>query len=289
MARIKKVDFSNVNGGADAEAKAGGNFYDGPPPPYKVPLRGIVKRVTVGAIKSGPNKGAPRINMLCEVKEPKGSKNAKFNGFGVWHGLNITDQGAGYVNQWLNALAGDSEVAQRKLRRQFWGTGGVKVDDEDHLISIGTFKVNSPNGTSPIAWVGKKGKDQDGDEQYQIASFAILKGASDADEDEDDIDDEDGEDYDDDADDEDGDEYDDEDSDDEGSDEDDEEDDDGDDGDDDADADEDDEDDEEEDDDEDEDDEDDDSDDEEEEEAAPAPKKRVARKRAPAKRGKEMF
>lgn len=293
MARIKKMDFSNVNGGADAEATVG-NFYDGPTPPYKEPLRGIVKRVTIGAIKSGANKGAPRINMLCEVQEPSKSKNAKYNGYGVWHGLNVTDQGAGYVNQWLNSLAGESEVAQKKLKRSFWGAGGVKVDSDDHLITIGTFKISSPNGTSPVAWVGKKGKSQDGEERYEIGSFLIPKGSSsDADEDEEEFEDDEEEEFDDDADDEDDDLDDDEDDDDA----DEEDDDDGDDGEDDDDTDDDDEDDEEEDDDEDEDDadessddeEDEEDDDEEEEEETPAPKKRVARKRAPAKKGKEMF
>lgn len=296
MARIKKMDFSNVKDAVGKEA-TGGTFYDGPPPPYKVPLRGIVKRVTIGAIKSGPNKGAPRINMLVEVKEPKGSKNAKYNEFGVWHGLNITDQGAGYVNQWLNSLAGPSEVAQKKLQKAFWGAGGVKVDGDDHLIAIGTFKINSPTGTSPVAFVGKRGTDQDGEERFEIGSFLILTNSSEADEEdeeefEDDEDEDEDYDEDDDADDEDDDVDDDED--DEDADE--EDDDDGDDGEDDEDSDEDDEDDEEDDDDEDEDDEDDDDDeaeeeedDEEEEEPAPAPKKRVARKRAPAKKGKEMF
>lgn len=134
---IKKFNFKkNVSGDA-RNKEAGVTQYAGPKPkpgPYRVRL----KRLFMDENKAGPS-----IRFLMEIAEPKGSKNEKYNGYGIWGGQNITDQGAGYVNQLILAIAnGDEEV-----KDAFWEEG-VKAREDDkgvyHVERIGDFKVGSP-------------------------------------------------------------------------------------------------------------------------------------------------
>lgn len=106
--------FSFKNLGANAKtAKAGEVGYTGDLPPegaYVV----ILKRLSVEEWKSSPG-----LNMLFEIAEPKGSPREKYNGYGSWGGQGITDQGAGYINQFLTAaFSNEPEIID-----YFWDDG----------------------------------------------------------------------------------------------------------------------------------------------------------------------
>lgn len=126
----KKLKFNVGGEAADVDPNSDG-FYDGPTPPkgvYRTQLKFL-------RIKDNSN-GDPRISGICEIAEPKGSDKAKYNGYGIWVGLNITKQGAPYVNNFLDTFGFN--------RKAFWGTGGVTVDENDEnksgglILKIGT-------------------------------------------------------------------------------------------------------------------------------------------------------
>lgn len=145
-------------GGSAKKAEAGSAGYAGEMPPagaYRVKL----KRFTITDNKNDE----PMIQGVGEINEPKDSPNAKYNGYGIWFQQNVTDQGAGYVNGLLDAMAGD-EFTAAKLRDAFWDDG-VKVKEDEkksksnkpifHVLRIGDFKVGSPKGEVEVIFVCK--------------------------------------------------------------------------------------------------------------------------------------
>lgn len=186
MPKLKPFNISGMEDVIDAEP----TYRDVPAPPkgrYKVRL----KRMTHGTIRSGDNAGLPRFNCLLELVGPKSAE--KYAGYGFWHGLNLTKQGAGYVNQFLNGLAGSSESAQRALRKAFWGAD-IVVDDDGHVQRIGKTKVGSPDGQLTLEITTRMGKDRDGNPRAEVVSVLVPQNdsassvESDEDEDEDDDD-----------------------------------------------------------------------------------------------------
>lgn len=126
----KKLKFNVGEEAADADASSEG-FYDGPTPPK------AVYRTTLKFLRVKDNsKGDPRISGICEIAEPKGSDKAKYNGYGIWIGLNINKQSAPYVNNFLDTFGFN--------RKAFWGAGGVTIDENDEngsgmlILKIGT-------------------------------------------------------------------------------------------------------------------------------------------------------
>lgn len=181
MPKLKPFNIAGLEDAENAEA----TFKDVPMPPkgsYKVRL----KRMVHGTIKSGDNAGAARFNCLLELVGPESA--SKYKGYGFWYGLNLTKQGAGYCNQFLNGLAGSDEAKQRALRKAFW-SADIVVDDEGHVQRIGKLKIGSPDGERELDVTTKVGKDnRDGSPRGEIASILIAQNASasdDADEDED--------------------------------------------------------------------------------------------------------
>lgn len=182
MPKLKPFNISGMQDVVDAEP----TIRDIPAPPkgrYKVRL----KRMTHGTIRSGDNAGAPRFNCLLELIGPKSAE--KYVGYGFWHGLNLTKQGAGYVNQFLNGLAGSSESAQRALRKAFWDAD-IVVDDDNHVIKIGKTKIGSPDGQLTLEITTRMGKDRDGNPRSEVVSVLVpqneTESSSEADDDEDD-------------------------------------------------------------------------------------------------------
>lgn len=185
---------------AVGNVETGGNFYDvaknGLPPVGT--YRGVIKRLELK--KSGPKAktpGTPMLNYLFEIKEPKGSKLEKYNGYGIFGNQMITDQGKGRLNQMLNAIAG-SEEAGLKLQKMFWLQGVVLKGKEElgHIQKIGTFNVKSPECELKVAVSTRKKKTS---KEYpepglDVASFLMTVGADDDDEDIEGVEDETGQD-----------------------------------------------------------------------------------------------
>lgn len=122
----------NVPGAKDKVS--GIKDYAGPKPPsgaYKV----VLKRLTVEE-----NAGGPCLKILMEIQDT--GPRAKYNGFGIWSQQNMTDKGAGYVNQFLEAIGGT------QVKDDFWELGARTKPDEKkiyHVKKIGEFTVNSPS------------------------------------------------------------------------------------------------------------------------------------------------
>ena len=146
-------------------AKPEGSFYDGPPPPPST-YRGTVKRMALAKIGSGDNKGADRIALVVEISE------GKYKGAGILHSLNLTQQGKGWVNQFLDSLTDGSDVQKNALQKMFWQKG---YDVEEKPGKLGQEFIVIGKNFKPIgkntAFVTKMGADNEGNPRAEIARF----------------------------------------------------------------------------------------------------------------------
>lgn len=171
MGKIKFTDISNATDPEDAEVEGG--FYDGPCPPkglYRTKLK--VLRLTETGPKS-QNPGSPMLKLILELQARPNKPEAKFDGYGIFHNLNVTDQGKGWVNQFLDALTDGSEEECRKIRRAFWG-GEFVVDGEakGDCVRIGSKRIDSPNGEN-IVYVNTFIQKYEGEDQLRVRKFLI--------------------------------------------------------------------------------------------------------------------
>lgn len=163
----------------------GGDFksYDGPVPP-KGNYVCRVKRMTVGAIKSGDNKGKPRISVLLEVVGGAGAdgiddSDYKYLGAPIWDGLNIIKSQTGKVNNFLHALTDGSDSAKRAVETAFWPPNGPKADkvkkegkpDVVHIVQIGKHAIGSPDGQLLVRVVTKMGRDLEKNPRAEVSQY----------------------------------------------------------------------------------------------------------------------
>lgn len=205
MGQIKFDIGKSSTEAANAEG-GGGTRYAGPVPPkdtYRVTIKFMV-------MKKNRNKDN-MITGVAEINEPESSKKSKFNGYGIFFNQNVTAQGAGYVNQFLDAISGGDAA----LRKAFWDKG-VSVDESKeiaggHPITKIGGKLRVPEQDGLDAVLAAKEGSYNGEDRLEVGSWLlpINEGPSDDEDDEgdDDVDveeaDESDEDDDDDADDED--------------------------------------------------------------------------------------
>lgn len=142
--------FKAAGGAAAAtvEAEVGYSSYDeatyGVPP--KGPYRCVVKRLE--ATETGENSkepGQPMVRAMVIIDEPAGTKKAKYNGYIMNLYRVATEEQAGRMNQFLQALAGGPGAKASALIKSFWTVGGV-TDDNDLITKIGTMKFDKPEG-----------------------------------------------------------------------------------------------------------------------------------------------
>lgn len=139
--------------GASDEINEGfGPDYDGPLPPNGS-YSGVLKVAKITAMKKDPTKR--RIQLLVIIDHPD------YKGYPAWGGVNLTDQGIPYVNQWLRSMV-DSDEDFKKIHKVFFGRGPVVDEKKENILKIGTLKVNSPEGEVPVkvtlkqrTWEGK--------------------------------------------------------------------------------------------------------------------------------------
>lgn len=167
-----KVKFGiDADDAIGAEAGEGGSFYDGPIPPRGA-YRGVLKRLELVA-KNGS--GDPMLRYLIELKAKPNTEASKYDGYGVWGNQNVTDQGKGYVNQFLDALTNGSDEQILATRKAFWG-GQLVVEDEGegHVIRIGKMQIGSPSGSRTVAFTGKR-TTYKGEEKLEVQRFLVSK------------------------------------------------------------------------------------------------------------------
>lgn len=111
--------------------------YDGDLPPKGV-YRLVLKTLR---LKKNRNDD-PMLNALLIINEPASSKKSQYNGKDVWANLNVTRQGAPWVNNFISALVPENKVAA--VRKAFWAQK-VMVDKEEppNVLSIGAVKIEA--------------------------------------------------------------------------------------------------------------------------------------------------
>lgn len=156
----------------------GGNFYDGETPPaatYKCVLKFI-------KLKTNRN-GDAMLSILVEINEPKkvdGEKNkkSKYNGYGMWGNINLTESGAPYAARMCKAIGAKYSDLLNSLT--------VNDEDPPQILRIGKTKIT---GEQKVTVEGRPNV-YDGKTSLQIGRF-VVKDNDDADSDADDDEDED--------------------------------------------------------------------------------------------------
>src|ERR1700751_4551415 len=141
----------NINGVGEGAAE-GFKDWDGPLPP-KGSYPAILKVVKVKQIK-----GKTDHRLMIMVTLNTGDE---YDGCPVFGGVNLTDQGIPYVNQFLHSLTDGSNSECEKIEKAFYA--GFQVDEKkENVTKIGTKKINSPDGQLPVmitlghnTWEGK--------------------------------------------------------------------------------------------------------------------------------------
>lgn len=109
-----------------------------------LPPKGVYRfELTMLRLKENRN-GDPMINGRLRMAELRKDKK-QYNGYGCWFNLNVTKQGRGWVNNFIDALAKDDKQALA-LRKAFWDQK-VMLDKEEppNILSIGTLKIHDKN------------------------------------------------------------------------------------------------------------------------------------------------
>jgi hypothetical protein len=173
------LDINGVGAGA-AEGRAG---WSGDLPPTGA-YTGKLKIVTVGAIsqaaKNPANRGKPKFNVGVELFDtPEG----KYDGFMAWGSLNLIDSGVPYINQFLHALTDGSDKSIAAMETAFYKDGPIVDDRQQHVLKIGTLKIDSPNGDLPIKVSIKKSsyfnpETKQTSESSRIESFLMGGGTA---------------------------------------------------------------------------------------------------------------
>ena len=169
MAKILKPNVDGFN-----QTDTGISYYDGPPPVPGV-YQGKIKQLALATIATGANAGGQRLHLVVEITE------GKYKGAGLVHSLNLTNQGAPYVNQFLRSLTDGSEAQYNAIREAFWHVG-YSVGDENQKGRLPILKIGKK--TDPIGmtttFVTRMRPGNDGTERAVIARFVIPVPSDDA-------------------------------------------------------------------------------------------------------------
>ena len=178
----------NING-VEVDAAEGYDEWKGPLPP-KGSYPAILKIVKVKQIK---NKSDNRLQIMATVNTKGDPEREQYDGCPVWGGVNLTEQGIPYINQFLQSLATD-EADYLKVKKAFYA-GFVTDEKKENVLKIGTKKINSPEGTMEIM-ISLAHNTYEGKTSAKIGSFLPSGALASSDDDDDDVAEEDDEDED---------------------------------------------------------------------------------------------
>ena len=169
---MPKINFG-IADAADVAASQGYDVYKGELPPNGA-YRAEVKVVKVGKIASGDSKGKSRLQITAIIKDPE---YPEYDGCPAFGNLNLTEQGAPYVNQFLESLTDGSDKAKTAIKNGFWKTGPIVDDAKEHILRIGKTQVNSPKGTLTVV-VGTKQNTYQGNTTVRIQQWMVDEEGS---------------------------------------------------------------------------------------------------------------
>lgn len=133
--------------GVNADAAVGRNEWSGELPPTGS-YEGILKILSTGVIgETAKNAGAAKLSAGVELRNtPEG----KYDGYIAWGNLNLIESALPYVNQFLLALTDGSDTEFEAIKKAFYVTNPTVDERKKHVLKIGRWSVNSPNGELPI-------------------------------------------------------------------------------------------------------------------------------------------
>lgn len=124
---MPKVNIGTDYSGVDAAE--GFSDYSGPVPPKGL-YRCNVSKWWLVKNRNDEN----MFKVILEIAEPKGSEKHRFNGYAIWHNVNLTAKSAPFANAFFDALG--------ISRKAVW-TGGIVVSQKDDTVvgKIGDKKI----------------------------------------------------------------------------------------------------------------------------------------------------
>lgn len=167
---MPKINFG-VADAADIAAADGYPVYKGDLPPNGA-YEGALRVVKVAKIGSGNEKGKSRLQLVVILDDPN---YPEYDGCPMFGGLNLTDQGVPYVNQFLESLTDGSDKAKAAIKTAFWKTGPIVDNAKEHIVKIGRTNVNSPKGELRVI-VGVKQRTWEGNTTLSINQYMIANG-----------------------------------------------------------------------------------------------------------------
>lgn len=168
----------NING-VDVEAAEGREEWKGPLPP-KGSYPAILKLVQVKKISG---KDDNRLSIMATVNTKGDPEREQYDGCPAWGGVNLTDQGLPYINQFLRSISSD-EADYAKVKKAFYA-GFVTDEKKVNVTKIGAKKINSPEGEMEIM-ISLAHNTYNGKTSAKIGSFLAPGAGFDSDDDGDD-------------------------------------------------------------------------------------------------------
>ena len=166
--------FKIAGFGDDVIDAKGGDFqpYDGPIPPKGTILEGVIRQLQLAKNRNDEL----MLKCLFEAKGNDGDKE-KYNGLPVWWNGNITEQGKGFVNDFLVHLALFNGFDPKMMKISFWKKGPAVDSDKlpSPIKAIGTFAIDVNGMASKISTrVGN----YKGEEKAEVLNWIIPKQRS---------------------------------------------------------------------------------------------------------------
>lgn len=169
----------NING-VDVEAAEGYDEWKGP-----LPVKGSYPaKLRIVQVKQIKGKTDNRLSIMAVLNTKGDPERAQYDGCPCWGGVNLTEQGIPYINQFLQSISTD-ETDYQKVKKSFYA-GFVTDEKKSNVTKIGAKKIMSPEGELDIM-ISVGHNTYNGVTSAKIASFlppGSISGSSDDDEDE---------------------------------------------------------------------------------------------------------
>src|SRR5215475_3938680 len=143
---MPKLDLS-IDGTGQGVAQ-GREAWGGELPPTGS-YEGILKIVSLGVIRQQSEQWAGKTKLQIGV-ELRNTPQGKYDGYLAWGTLNLIDPSIPFVNQFLMSLTDGSDEQYAAIEKAFYTTGATIDERKKHILKIGRWNINSPEGLLPI-------------------------------------------------------------------------------------------------------------------------------------------